>query len=138
MPLATRADMVAAFGEEELIQLTDRAGAGAIDDTVLDAALAAASDEALGWLPRDPLRPSPALVRHVCAIARFLLYKDAATEEVRMRYEHAMAWLRAASRGRARFDLADPRRDADAPVASSLRLPHESRRIPAFGPALGR
>ncbi len=43
MPYATQNDLLNQLSEAELVQLTDDAGAGAVDTTKVDAALAAAS-----------------------------------------------------------------------------------------------
>lgn len=103
MSYATRADMIDRFGEDELIQLTDRSGAGVIDDTVLDRALADADAEIDGFLQARyslPLSHVPALiVRIACIIARYNLYEDMATDEVRRRYEDATRMLKSISRG---------------------------------------
>jgi len=107
-PYATVTDLVDRFGESELIDLTDRAQppAGMIDADVAGKALADACGEAdayLGVRYSLPLTaPVPlVLVAVVCDIARYRLYENRATEEVRKRYEDAVRWLRDVSRGAA-------------------------------------
>lgn len=98
MGYASRQDMSDRYGEEELIQLTNRANtAGPVDETVLARALADADAEIdtylLGKFPL-PLDPVPrVLVRVACDIARFRLFDDKATEEVRARYQDAISLL---------------------------------------------
>lgn len=47
-----------------------------------------------------PSVPAPLKVA-VCDIARFRLYKDRPTDEVKYRYEQAVKWLKALARGEA-------------------------------------
>lgn len=95
--------MVAAFGESEIIQLTDRSGAGIIDVTVLSQAIANASAEAdsyVGAAYELPLPTVPAVLSSfVSDIARYHLYSAQPTDAVKARYERAVSWLRDVSRG---------------------------------------
>jgi phage gp36-like protein len=107
-PYATATDLVDRFGESELIDLTDRAQppAGMIDADVADKALADACGEADAYLGVRYTLPVTApvplvLVAVVCDIARYRLYENRSTEEVRKRYEDAVRWLRDVSRGAA-------------------------------------
>lgn len=105
MSYAGKQDMIDRYGDQELIQLTDRATppTGVIDDTVLNRALADADAEIGGYLQSRytlPLSPVPAvIVKLACVIARYNLYEDAATEEVRRRYEDARRTLEAIAKG---------------------------------------
>lgn len=110
MSYATQADMVLAFGDEELIQLTDRAQppVGAIDASVLARALSAADGLANNYLAvryTVPLASVPAvLVEACCDIARYELARGPslrATEEIEKRYNQRVAWLKDLSRGHA-------------------------------------
>lgn len=93
MDYATQADMVARFGELEIIQITDRDRVGTIDSAVLAQALADATAYADGFLGRVyqlPLRgcaqsaadgvvtylPPPVLTRVVCDLARYYLFTN--------------------------------------------------------------
>lgn len=113
MLYATRDDMIQAFGEDELIQLTDRADPplDAIDDDVLGAALAAASSEIDGYVARVatlPLAMVPDNLRQVAlAIARYRLSTDQAQGRVRLDYEDAMITLRDIAKGVIKLDLPD-------------------------------
>lgn len=99
----TQQDMIDRFGEEELIQLTDRDGEGVVDSNVLDRAIADAAAEIDGYLAtryKLPLAEThPALPRLATDIARYLLYDDAATDKVQERYDKAIAFLRDVARG---------------------------------------
>lgn len=104
MTYALEQDMVDRFGTEELITLTDRDGsAGAIVTSVLDLALSDADDEINGYLTARyefPLPTVPSvLVRLACDIARYRLYADLSTEEVRNRYKDSITLLTQISKG---------------------------------------
>lgn len=114
MTYATQADMQLAFGDAELIQLTDRSGAlDAIDASVLARALAAAdalADNYLAVRYTVPLASTPAvLVEACCDIARYELTRGPglrATEEIEKRYTQRVAWLRDVAAGRATLGAA--------------------------------
>lgn len=105
MSYATKQDLIERYGQDELIQLTDRATppAGVIDDAVLTQALLDADAEINGYLQARytlPLGSTPELIKRVaCIIARYNLYEDVATDEVRRRYEDAVRMLKSISRG---------------------------------------
>ena len=104
---ATTENMIAAFGEADVVAITDRAGNGAVDEAVLEAALAAASSEADSYIGRRyalPLGTVPAaLTSVVCDIARYRLTGNMAmeTDPIRERYKLAIAWLEDIAAGRA-------------------------------------
>lgn len=106
MSYATRQSMIDQYGEEELIGLTDRSGADTIDEARLASAIDDAAAEINGWIAKRvalPLDPVPrALERHARAIAYFILFDQRGTSDVsepRKRYEDALAFLKAVSRG---------------------------------------
>lgn len=103
MTYATQQHMIDRFGEQELIELTDRATLGAIDAVVLGRALDDADGEINGYLATRhtlPLAPVPlVLTRVACDITRYFLYEDRATEAVRTRYQDAIKFLRGVSDG---------------------------------------
>ena len=92
MSYATRADLVARFGEDEVSQRESMLPPGAIDQ-----ALADADAELDGYLARRyplPLSPVPAIVtRLACDVARYRRLGDAATEDARNRYKDALNLL---------------------------------------------
>lgn len=103
MAYATQQDMVDRFAESELIQLTDRDGTGTIGATVLSQALADADAKVDGYLAGRytlPLATVPkSLTRIACDVARYYLYDNHATDEVRRRYEDAEKFLIALGKG---------------------------------------
>ncbi len=118
MAYATQADMIARFGEPELIQLTDRQGLGVIDATVLDQALFDADvqiDAHLAGRYSLPLDPVPAvLVPFACDLARLALYTDAAPETVQKRADKATRFLELVAKGTIQLGLVPPPPDAGA------------------------
>jgi phage gp36-like protein len=109
MAYATQADLADRFGADELAQLTDRAGAGVPDATVVARALADADAEIDAYLGTRYALPLPAvpsvIARLACDIARFRLWEDRASDEVRRRYEDARRLLDAIARGQVSLGL---------------------------------
>jgi len=141
MGYATKADMIAMFGDAEIVQITDRANINVLNDAVLNTALGDASSEADAYLPVVPTTASRALVRHVAAIARFMLWKDRASQEVRDRYDDAIAWLKLAAKGTVKYgDLpVSVTAQPGVPQSKSLVLNHEQYQVKRLGfPALWR
>jgi phage gp36-like protein len=104
MPYCTQQNLVDRFGQPELIQLTNKADAAAttINATVLNAAIADADAEIDGYLVAYvPLAIIPAnLVRIACDIARYYLYDDLVTDQVRARYKDGVAYLMKVAEGK--------------------------------------
>ncbi len=106
MPYATLQDLVDRYGEDELIQLTDDAGAGTVDVARVDRALADATNEINGYLSTNyqiPLTTVPDLVALWCVnIARYRLWsrRDLVPELVSQLYRDALKQLDAAAAGR--------------------------------------
>lgn len=109
MPYATQADLEARFGTDELTQLTDRVGAGIPDAAIVARALADADAEIDGYLASRYALPlatvPPVLARIACDIARYRLWEDRASEEVRLRYEDARRLLESIARGQVSLGL---------------------------------
>lgn len=107
MSYATQQDLVDRFGEEELIQLTDRTNipVSTIDPTPIERALtdaAAMIDGYLAKLYRLPLATvPPILTKMACDIARFYLYGKAAEKDdaISRGYNEATRWLENVSKG---------------------------------------
>ncbi len=95
-------DMQMRFGQEELEQLAP-SDTDAIDQSKVESALndaAAEMDTYLGSVYSLPLAdPNPYLKTICCDITRFRLWDDAVSEEVRKRYEDAVAWLKKVVKG---------------------------------------
>ncbi len=103
MTYAVQADLVNRFGTAELEQLTDRIEGTVIDAAVLNRSLADADAEIDGYLAARYLLPlsstPPVLVRLASDIARYRLYEDRVTDEVRHRYQEAIDFLKQVSKG---------------------------------------
>jgi len=101
--------MIDRFGEAAILALTDRDRSGAIDDQVLNQALADADakiDSYLGAVVTLPLEAVPeVLIPVACDIARYQLFGTKATEEARLRYKEALDWLKDVARGVASLGL---------------------------------
>lgn len=113
MGYCTKANMTARFGAGELEQLTDRDGsAGAIVDSVLDAAIARADSEINGYLARVytlPLAEAPdVLVDWAADIARWALYTDHVPDHVTTRYREVIGRLKDVAAGRMALGDATP------------------------------
>jgi phage gp36-like protein len=126
MPYATQADLEARFGVDELIQLTDRAGTGVPDAAIVARALSDAAAEIDSYLASRyalPLSPVPAvLARIACDIARYRLWEDRASDEVRRRYEDARRLLESIAKGTVSLGL--PEANA-APALAGASLGNE-------------
>lgn len=105
MTYAVKQDLIDRFGQTELAQLTDRTNGASIDDTVIGKALADADakiDSYIAVVHQLPLVPVPAtLVRIAGDIARYYLYDDRVTEQVKDRFEDAIRFLRDVAAGKA-------------------------------------
>jgi len=130
MNYASQVDMVERFGEQELIQLTDRSHTGTIDVSVLDRALADATAEIDGYLAARyqlPLTTTPTVLVRVCAdIARYHLHDDHIPEPVEMRYKAAIDLLKQVSMGRVAIGVSDtgdvPTSNDGAEITSGGRI----------------
>lgn len=107
---ATVDDMIARFRTEELIQLSDEAELGSIDAARITTALVRAGNEIDSYLVGTyqlPLSPAPAaLTDYTCDLARYHLYKDAAPDAVKTRYDAAIAWLKMVAKGDVKLQVA--------------------------------
>lgn len=100
----TVADLSARFGEDELASLVHPYAIDSPEAQVaLDLVRQDASAEIDSYLAsRYPLPLAsvpPVLTRLACDLARYYLYDDAATEQVRKRYEDAQALLKKLATG---------------------------------------
>jgi len=136
MAYATLADLVSRHGEDELAQLTDRVGAGVPDATIVERALTDADAEIDGYLASRYAMPlaivPPVLARIACDIARYRLWADRASEEVRRRYEDARRVLESIARGQVSLGL--PATNAEPALAeASLGNPRAMSRAETAG-----
>jgi phage gp36-like protein len=131
MSYATKADLIARFGQDELIKCTDRTNRPptTIDDDAVGRALDDADGEINGYLASGGIvtpmaAPPSVLVAKACAMARYLLHKDMATDKIRADYEDARSWLRDVAAGRVK--LGDVSAPAKAPSLGPVKVsaPH--------------
>ena len=141
MAYATVDDLCAAFGVQEIAQLTQRdAGlAVMVDDVIAMDALTAASreiDSRIGARFATPLASVPALIRSACCdLARWRMYRHSIPEGVADRQAAAVRWLDAVGAGRAVL-LADDGslvQAVDSTVAASVSPVAASARVMDYG-----
>lgn len=116
---ATRDDMVKRYSLTEVSQL-ERYLMG---DESVEAAIADAGSIIDGWIGAKyaiPLEYPPENIKiFVCDIARYLLWKSKASEEVRRRYEDAMSYLKGVSKGTNVLLVKNPATEEVKPAAKS-------------------
>lgn len=109
MTYATQQNMIDRYGQQELVELTDRANLGVLDGAILDSVLADADSEINAYLASRYTLPlasvPPVLMKFACDIARYQLYDTRASEQVRDRYKAAIAFLKMVSEGKASLGL---------------------------------
>lgn len=132
MSYATQADLVARYGETEIIQLSDRANTGEIDAAVVAAKIADADAEIDAYLAARfdlPLQVVPTVLQRVaCDITRYHLYDDRATEDVVRRYKAAIEFLLAVLKGTVSIGV-----DAAGAEPAGTDLPMIDAAPPTFG-----
>lgn len=125
MTYASQQNLIDRFGEDELIQLTDRENLGAIDAAVVARALADADAEINGYLSTRytlPLSPVPAVLEKLaCDIARYQLFENAVTEIVKQRYENAIRFLKDVAAGKVTLGV-DGNGDTAATISNSVQI----------------
>jgi len=116
MPYAALTDLLERFREDELVQLTDDAGAGVIGEARIARALTSADgtiDAYLAKTYRLPLAPLPTLVVDLaCEIARFKLYRDTPPARVQKGYDAALKTLSEIARGIVKLDAGEEQQEA--------------------------
>ena len=112
MMYASRDDLAARFGEDELVAITTGRTTGLADEERLTLALRDASAEIDAYLAARypvPLPNRPALLVGIAAdIARYRLYDEDASETVRQKFEDALALLKAIAAGTVWIGTAPP------------------------------
>lgn len=125
--------MIDRFAQAELVQLTnpDNPAATTVNATVLGKALADADAEIEGYLVGRYALPlasmPPILTRIACDIARYHLYDDRATEQVRLRYEDVRKLLDSIASGKVQLGL--PASAGAAPVAGAPEVSAPARKF---------
>jgi len=105
MTYASQQDLIDRFGEQEIVQITDRTNSppSTIDATKVARALSDADTIINSYIASrydTPVSPVPdVLVEKACAIARYKLYSDGAPDRVNTDYGDALKWLVQVSSG---------------------------------------
>lgn len=136
MNYASKQDLIARFGETELIQRTDRTNMppSTIDDAVVTSALGDAASAIDGYLAARYALPlssvPPRLVKVAADMARYFLHGEAASDSVRAAYDDALAWLRDVSKGVVQLGL--------TAAGDAVQAPGGGAQISTPGPIFGR
>lgn len=120
MAYCTISDLITRYGETELIQLTDAAGTGMMDDARINAAIARSDADIDGALTDAGYSTPVVWARaqtHAEALTRYYLFAGARPSEVLDDFAQARKWLDAVSQGRLRPPDAVATPAADAPVS---------------------
>ncbi len=122
---ATRKDLEARFGEDELQELDLMQTAGnSIEEALQDASEEIDSYIAIRYVLPLPSTPST-LKRIACNIARFRLYFQSPTEEVENRYKAEIDFLKRVADGKATLNILNPQNEVteEKPVNAPSTLP---------------
>lgn len=127
MAYATLADVQDQLSEAELIQLTDDAGAGEVDEDVAARAIADADaiiDGYIGVRTAVPLSPVPPILRtYSVDLAIYNLYsrrQDSMPEVRKERHAEAMKYLGWIAEGKISMGASDP--DGNPPASSGIKV----------------
>lgn len=103
MAYCTHDNLIQRFGQREINDLLDRDNDGDDDTSTLDSTIADADaliDSYVSAKYEVPLSPVPQIIKYIsCDITRFMLWDDNAPEEVRKRYDDAIARLKDIAKG---------------------------------------
>ena len=127
MTYATQQDLVDRFGAEQLAELSDRTSGTVIDTVVVGRALTDADAEIDSYLATAyalPLVSVPAvLVRIACDIARYRLFGDRVTEQVRQLYTDAVRDLKSVASGAIKIDGAVALQPSESALGVKVKSP---------------
>lgn len=127
MSYVTLQGLIDRYGETELIQLSDRTGAGVVDADVIDRAIADADAEIDAYLSGRMALPlasvPPLLARLAAALVRHSLYTVEAPEPVTQARTAAIALLRDIAAGRASLGPSADGAATPATAAPSFAAP---------------
>lgn len=130
MDYALQSDMITRYGEQPLVELTDRnePSEGVINTAVLQAALDDASSVIDTYIKRRyqlPLQTLPPALRQCCeAMAWFSLHRGRYTTEDRDAYDDAIKFMKDVSNGIALLEVAG----AEPPSAAAQAVEQNSDR----------
>ncbi len=103
MTYATQQNMIDRFGQQELVELTDKDNIGEINAALMALALADADAEINAYLAGRYTLPlagaPPVLAKFAADIARYGLYGARAPEQVKARYDDAVKFFKLLAQG---------------------------------------
>jgi phage gp36-like protein len=114
MPYCTQADLLEQISEDELIQLTDDAGAGMIDAAVVTRAISDADaeiDSYAGTRYSVPLSTTPAMIRKLSvdiSVYNLFARRRGAPDDRKERYKNAIRFLSDLSKGLISIGVSTP------------------------------
>lgn len=113
MAYLTRDDLIEDYGLKEIEQLEKNiSGVTGGNPATSEKAISSAVDIVISFVAKQYPLPLPAttepIKNAISVIARYLLYKDRATDKVRQDYEDKMNWLKQVSIGNAVLIFPDP------------------------------
>lgn len=115
-------DLIDRYGEDEILQLTDRDDSGQVDDTVAQTALDDAEAEVDGYLGGRyelPLESPPRILSRITTdIARYHLHDGVPPDHVNKRYEDAVKFLQKIAEGKVSLGASTAPPSAGAPEVS--------------------
>lgn len=124
MPYTTEQELIDRYGEDEILQLSDRDQSGSIDSDVVVKAITDADNEINSYLAARYTLPltatAPVLVLVSSDVARYRLHENDATDEVAERYSIQRKFLEALASGKAVLIDANgkPINDSQQPTGS--------------------
>jgi phage gp36-like protein len=110
----TKADILKQVAETVLIQLTDDANVGAVDDAIVEQEIENAAGEINGYCAERypvPLSPVPPIIRKFSvdiAIYNLFARRKGASDDRKARYDNAIRFLRNVSSGRVSLGASAP------------------------------
>ena len=128
MTYAVKQDMIARFGEREVVALTDRDEAGVVDDAVLTQGLVTADAEINAYLAGRvalPLATPPLiLIGYACDIARYRLTgaNVIETDVIGRRYKDAIDFLKLFADGKVQLGVDATNTPPAAPATPAVQF----------------
>lgn len=131
MRYVTISDLIAFCGEEELVQLTDRAGTGTLNAVLLERAIDQVCTEIDGYLATRYTLPLPMvppfLQRIAIDLVREALWTDGAPEGLAKRAENGRKSLRDIGKGALQLEQANGA--MPAPAAQTVHVLPKAREV---------
>lgn len=126
MPYCTQTDILEQLSQDELIGLTDDAGAGVVDASVVARAVADADAEIDSYAAGRytvPFSPVPAMIRKTSveiAIYNLFSRRRGAPDSRRQRYDASTRFLRSLANGEVTLGSDSPGASTDDGIAASV------------------